>query len=145
MFVDADILFFPGASRLADDLAECRDRPRYMADIAASFDQRLMRADDPTDPPLNSGFLYFPHAIDWASAVERFAALPRDGELAFTDQTMSHLAFHANAAIPFAPDHYTLRIDDQFDYGDRYANKPNVVCRHYTRTIRHKLWLQDVS
>jgi hypothetical protein len=58
---------------------------------------------------------------------------------------MSHLAFHANAAIPFAPDHYTLRIDDQFDYGDRYANKPNVVCRHYTRTIRHKLWLQDVS
>jgi len=141
LFIDSDVVFFPGAVSLASDLAKLGDRPAFMADINPSLDSNLLRGGDPLDPPLNSGFLYQPRSLDWSLAVDRFAALPLDGRLAFTDQTMSHLTFHAAGAAALDPGRYVLKIDDQFRFADRYANRPSVVCRHYVGTIRHKMWL----
>ena len=141
LFIDSDIVFFPGAYTLASDLAELGDCPAFMADIQASHDPNLLRPGDPTDPPLNSGFLYLPRPLDWSLAVDRFAELPRECELSFTDQTMSHLAFHSAGAAVLDPARYILQIDDQFRFRDRYASNPGVVCRHYVGTIRHKMWM----
>ena len=141
LFIDSDILFFRCASRLAGDLAELGDRPAYMVDVIPNFDDRLLTPADALTPPLNSGFLYLPRPLDWSGAVDRFAALPRDGGLEFTDQTMSHLAFHNAGGAALEPSAYVLALDDQFDYADRHAHRDGVVCRHYVNTIRHKMWM----
>lgn len=144
LFLDTDIVFFPAAERLASDLEELGDRPAFMCDAKPSFDERLFRTDDPREPPLNSGLLYLPVPIDWTKSVARFGQLPCRSPLAFTDQTMSHLAFHQAGALPMDQGRYVLQIDDQFQYRDSYANKPGIVCRHYVSSIRHKMWmLQD--
>jgi hypothetical protein len=140
LFVDSDIVFFPAAQELGADLASLGANPAYMVDLKPSFDHRLLRDGDELTPPLNSGLLYMPRPLNWSNAVNRFESLPSDAKLVFTDQTMSHLAFHEAGAMPLHPDRYMLRIDDQFEYRDRYTNKPGVVCRHYVNTIRHKMW-----
>lgn len=141
LFLDSDVVFFPGASALMGDLADLGSRPAFMADVEPSFDPSLLRKSDPLTPPLNSGFLYIPRSLDWTEAVDRFAALPPEATLAFTDQTMSHLTFHAESARALDPNRYILENDDQFYFKDKYAHNFGVVCRHYVGPIRHKLWM----
>src|SRR5439155_446556 len=57
----------------------------------------------------------------------------------FTNQTVMHLCMHANGAVPFDPDKFVLKVDDQFIYRDQYAG-PSIAIRHYVNPIRHKFW-----
>lgn len=138
LYLDSDVLFFAGARDLLT-YVETRDVPAfYMADCQFSGDERLLRDPAEGKDPVNTGFLLLFQRLDWAASVRRFLEL--DGEPNFfTNQTMTHLAMHANGATPFDPRKYVLQLDDQFIFPDRYAN-PAIAVRHYVNPVRHKFW-----
>lgn len=138
LYVDSDILFFAGA----DDLharADTRDVPAlYLADCRFSGDERVLHRADEANQPVNTGFLLLFQPLDWSLSVQRFLELSGEPTF-FTNQTLTHLAMHANGAAAFDPQKYVLQLDDQFIYSDRYAD-PRIAMRHYVNPVRHKFW-----
>jgi hypothetical protein len=138
LYVDSDVLFFPGARDLIR-LAESGGAPAfYLADCRLSADERLFRGDAEKAQPVNTGVLLLFEKLDWALAVRRFLELQGLPDF-FTNQTMTHLTMHANGASPLDDRKYVLQLDDQFVYGDRYACR-DLALRHYVNPVRHKFW-----
>lgn len=138
LYVDSDVLFFPGANDLLSRV-EIRDTPAfYLADCQIAADERLFRNPTEREHPVNTGFLLLFRPLDWSLAIARFLEL-RDAPNFFTNQTITHLTMHANGALPFDHRKYVLRLDDQFVYRDCYAGK-RLALRHYVNPVRHKLW-----
>jgi hypothetical protein len=143
LYIDADVLFFPGAVALAD-LLRNQDAPAlYLGDCQVAGDERLLRDPAETADPVNAGVLFFFQKLDWSLAMERFQQLDGPPKF-FTNQTMTHLAMHANAARALNPAKFVLQLDDQFQLADRYANN-SIVLRHYVNPVRHKFWEQILS
>lgn len=138
LYIDSDVLFFPGAQDLIR-IAENRSAPAlYLADCRLSADERLFRDEAEKARPVNTGALLLFEKLDWTLAVRRFLELPGLPNF-FTNQTMTHLTMHANGALPFDDRKYVLRLDDQFVYPDRYAGR-GLALRHYVNPVRHKFW-----
>ena len=138
LYIDSDVLFFPGAIDLIR-LAESGGAPAfYLADCRLSADERLFRSDAEKTQPVNTGVLLLFEKLDWALGVRRFLELQGLPDF-FTNQTMTHLAMHANGASPFDEKKYVLQLDDQFVYPDRYACR-ELALRHYVNPVRHKFW-----
>jgi len=110
----------------------------YLADCRLSADERLFRNDAEKAQPVNTGVLLLFEKLDWAQAIRRFMEVPGLPNF-FTNQTMTHLAMHANRALPLDDLKYVLQLDDQFVYSDRYACC-NMALRHYVNPVRHKFW-----
>lgn len=138
LYVDSDVLFFPGARELAS-LDTVSGAPAYfLADCRLSADERLFRTPAEARAPVNTGVLFLLRPLNWSCSLERFMEL--DGEPTFfTNQTMTHLTMHANGAQPFDPRKFVLQLDDQFIYSDLHA-KSEIVLRHYVNPVRHKFW-----
>jgi hypothetical protein len=142
LYADSDVLFFPGAHDLSS-LVEAHSAPAlYLADCQFAGDERLLRDPAEKDNPVNTGFLLFFQKLDWSLGLERFLNLNGAPNF-FTNQTIAHLCMHANGALPFNPQKYVLRLDDQFVYRDRYANR-SLAMRHYVNPVRHKFWTNFV-
>ena len=138
LYTDSDVLFFPCARDLSL-LIEARSVPAlYLSDCQFSGDERLLRYPAEKTDPVNTGFLLFFQKLDWSLGLERFLNL-NEAPNFFTNQTIAHLCMHANGAVPFDSQKYVLRLDDQFVYRDRYANK-SLAMRHYVNPVRHKFW-----
>lgn len=138
LYLDSDVLFFAGAKDL-DAYATARDVPAfYLADCRFSGDARLLRDPAEANDPVNTGFLLLFQKLDWSASVRRILELEGEPNF-FTNQTMTHLAMHANGAAPFDPRKYVLQLDDQFIFPDRYANS-QIAMRHYVNPVRHKFW-----
>ncbi len=133
-YIDSDVLFFAGAGGLVDHLTT----NSYQLDCQQSGDARLLRDGEQVAPPANTGVLYLDRPLDWSIAIQRFLDL--EGAPAFfTNQTLTHLALHANGAQPLDPRKFVLELDDQFVFADRYAG-PDLILRHYVNPVRHKFW-----
>ena len=138
LYIDADVLFFPGAIALAD-LLRNHDAPAlYLGDCQVAGDERLLRDQAETADPVNTGVLFFFRKLDWSLAMERFQQLDGPPNF-FTNQTMTHLTMHANGARALDPVKFVLQLDDQFQLADRYASN-SIVLRHYVNPVRHKFW-----
>ena len=138
LYIDSDVLFFPGAIDLIR-LAESGGAPAfYLADCRLSGDERLFRSAEEKTHPVNTGVLLLFEKLDWALGVRRFLELQGLPDF-FTNQTMTHLTMHANGASPFDEKKYVLQLDDQFVYPDRYASR-ELALRHYVNPVRHKFW-----
>lgn len=138
LYIDSDVLFFPGANDLIR-LAESQAVPAlYLADCQLSADERLFRSAAEKTHPVNTGVLLLFEKLDWALGVRRFLELPGLPNF-FTNQTMTHLAVHASGASPLDDKKYVLQLDDQFVYPDRYACR-DLALRHYVNPVRHKFW-----
>jgi hypothetical protein len=138
LYVDSDVLFFPGAKDLIR-LVDSGGAPAfYLADCRLSADERLFRGDAEKARPVNTGVLLLFEKLNWALAVRRFLELQGSPDF-FTNQTMTHLTMHANSASPLDNRKYVLQLDDQFVYPDRYAGR-DVALRHYVNPVRHKFW-----
>jgi hypothetical protein len=143
LYIDADILFFPGAVVLPD-LLRNHDAPAlYLGDCQFAGDERLLRDPAETADPVNTGVLFFFRKLDWSFAMERFQQLHAPPTF-FTNQTLTHLTMHANGARVLDPVKFVLQLDDQFQLADRYANN-SIVLRHYVNPVRHKFWGQIFS
>jgi hypothetical protein len=138
LYVDSDVLFFPGAKDLVR-LAENGNAPAfYLADCLLSADERLFRGDAEKAQPVNTGVLLLFEKLDWTLAIRRYLDLQGLPDF-FTNQTMTHLTMHANGAWPLDSRKYVLQLDDQFVYPDRYAGR-DLALRHYVNPVRHKFW-----
>ncbi len=143
LYIDADVLFFPGAVVLAD-LLRNHDAPAlYLRDCQVAGDERLLRDPAEAADPVNTGVLFFFRKLDWSLAIERLQKLEGVPNF-FTNQTMTHLTMHANGARPLDRSKFILQLDDQFQLADRYANN-SIVLRHYVNPVRHKFWEQIFS
>lgn len=138
LYVDSDVLFFPGADALASLHSRDELPALYLCDCQLSADERLLRSAEERQNPVNTGVLFLSGSIDWSLAIARFLELD-DEPTFFTNQTMTHLAMHASGARPLDPGKFVLQLDDQFVYADRYAG-PDIALRHYVNPVRHKFW-----
>lgn len=139
LYVDADVLFFPGAARLASLLDGGDDRaPRYLLDCGAYLDRRLLRHRGEAVGPVNGGVFLLRRPLDWRAALGRLDRLDGVPDF-FTEQTLLHLAMHGSAARPLDPVRYVVSLQDERAFGDAFAG-PGIVLRHYTTPVRHKLW-----
>jgi hypothetical protein len=138
LYIDSDVLFFPGA-RTLPSLLEQKDAPAlYLADCRLSADERLYRNEDEKRNPVNTGVLFLSRKIDWSQSIARLLELEGAPNF-FTNQTMTHLALIAAGAVALDPAKFVLQLDDQFEFADRSAS-PDLVLRHYVNPVRHKFW-----
>ncbi len=138
LYVDSDVLFFDGGADLIARAAD-KDVPAYyLLDCQFSGDSRLLRGANEQTEPVNTGVLLLFDRLDWSPGVRRFLELEGEPNF-FTNQTLTHIAMHANGARYFDPAKYVLQLDDQFIYPDRYVGAP-LALRHYVNPVRHKFW-----
>ena len=138
LYLDSDVLFFPQAHDLVTLAAARAVSAFYLADCQFSGDARLVRLPDERAEPVNTGVLLLFQKLDWSLGIRRFAQLNGAPNF-FTNQTMTHLAMHANDASPLDRTKYVLQLDDQTVYPDRYASD-GIALRHYVNPVRHKFW-----
>lgn len=139
LYVDSDVLFFPGAANLGRDCTGKEIPAFYLQDCQdCSADPRVLRGPKEALQPVNSGLLMLLRPLDWSLGIRRFLDLEGEPNF-FTNQTIVHLVMHANGALPLDATKYVLQLDDQFIYPDRYAS-PHLVLRHYVNPVRHKFW-----
>lgn len=138
IYTDSDVLFFPGASALTQLLNAPPTTPLYLLDCFPSLDDRLLRASQEKESPVNGGFVILNRNLDWTDALSRLEQM--QGECVFfTEQTLVHLAVKANSGKPLPAEQFVLRAEDQFLLGDRYA-RDGIALRHYISSIRTKFW-----
>ena len=139
LYVDSDVLFFPGAANLIRDFTGKGTPAFYLPDCQdCSADSRILLGSNEALQPVNSGVLMLLRPLDWSLGIRRFLELEGEPNF-FTNQTIVHLVMHANGALPLDATRYVLQLDDQFIYPDRYAS-PYLVLRHYVNPVRHKFW-----
>lgn len=138
IYVDSDVLFFPGARELIG-LCQSRDeRCWYLPDLPGALDKRLLCGDAEKRDPVNGGFMLLKKPLNWQFALDRLRQLPEPPGY-FTEQTLLHLTMHYNQASPLDSEKFVLQIGDQFQYADMYINDDTAL-RHYVSTVRHKFW-----
>lgn len=138
LYMDSDVLFFPGANELTSLIPDDGRPAHYLADCQLSADERLFRDPAEQEASVNTGVLFFRRKLNWSASISRFLELEGPPNF-FTNQTMAHLTMHANGATPLDPQRFVLQLDDQFVYADRYASS-RLVLRHYVNPVRHKFW-----
>ena len=138
LYVDSDVLFFRGAGQPSAFAFDDNAPAHFLADCQLSADERLFRDEAEKGQPVNTGVLFLQAKLDWSLAIRRFLELDGAPNF-FTNQTMTHLAMHANSATALDPRRFVLQLDDQFGYADRYA-RPAIALRHYVNPVRHKFW-----
>jgi hypothetical protein len=138
LYVDSDVLFFPGAAHLLAQLRDPGAAAFYLADCQFAGDDRLVRGAGEEQGPVNTGALLLFRKLDWSKSISRFLELTGEPTF-FTNQTMTHLTMHENGARPLDPARHVLQLDDQFIFSDRYADA-SLVLRHYVNPVRHKFW-----
>ncbi|WP_055074525.1 hypothetical protein [Pseudanabaena sp. 'Roaring Creek'] len=138
LYTDSDILFFQGASHLAELATSEGSATYYLPDCKNSLDKRLIYEDVEQQEPINAGFILFKKALDWQEPVQRLAKLPELPNY-FSEQTIVNLTIKSNRGIALDRDKYVMNVDDQFVYPDRFVTKQTAM-RHYVSDIRHKFW-----
>ena len=73
----------------------------------------------------------------WEDVARRLEGVPRPQ----TEQTLVHLAVQQAGGRPLPPARYVLQSDDGSTLREPLVG-PDVVLRHYTGPVRHKLWLR---
>ncbi|MBD2179058.1 hypothetical protein H6F42_19225 [Pseudanabaena sp. FACHB-1998] len=139
LYTDSDILFFKGASDLADLASSTDKNTYYLPDCKNSLDSRLIYEDIEKQDPINAGFILFKKALDWSEPVQRLGKLSESPNY-FSEQTIVNLTIKRNHGVALAKDKYIMNVDDQFMYPDKFATK-KIAMRHYVNDVRHKFWL----
>jgi hypothetical protein len=138
LYADSDILFFPNAKIMRNLITPTLPQPLHLLDCWPSLDARLLRSEDEKIQPVNAGFFCFSHRLHWDEAFRRLGEM--DGEpIGDTEQTCVHFALKASGAIPFPPEMFVLRNEDQFHFHDGFAREP-IAVRHYISSLRTKFW-----
>ena len=139
LYADADVLFLPGAGAdLAGRIAGEDGVPGwFLVDEEWAYLDRRLRPDG--DAPVNAGLFLLRRPLDWDEALDRLERHAAGDHGFHTEQTVVHVAMHASGARGLDPRRYVIATDDMHALRDRHAG-PDVVLRHYTTPVRHKLW-----
>jgi len=138
VFLDSDIIFYPGAEKYGFFTEGNRQNILYLRDCGFSGEERMILHEDEKKNPVNSGFFVVDRSLDWDRALKRFAQLG-DDFVWFIDQTALHLAMHDSGGKELDPERCVLHLKDQFRYGENLVPEETVL-RHYVTPVRHHLW-----
>lgn len=138
LYIDSDVLFFPGARALAAELTAQEGPAAYLQDCQLSADERILRDPSERADPVNTGVLFLREKLDWSASLARLVELEGAPSF-FTNQTATHVTMHASGAHPLDARKFVLQLDDQVIYRDRYASA-HLILRHYVSPVRHKFW-----
>lgn len=100
LYTDSDILFFQGASDLADLAASEDSHTYYLPDCKNSLDKRLICEDVEMQDPINAGFILFKSALNWEDSIQRLAKLQEVPNY-FSEQTIVNLTIKFNHGLLF--------------------------------------------
>ena len=143
VFVDSDVEFFSGASRLSRYCADPLVDHAYMREPTGSgYDTRLLGDGDLADRPgINSGFLILRKPLPWKAAVLRLGNAAKDPG-PWTEQTVCALALADASARELPMSDFVVSWDDLKYPWDQVAGS-DVVCRHYLSWLqRWKMWMR---
>lgn len=143
LYTDSDILFFEGATHLAELAIAPDTHTHYLPDCKNSLDARLIYAEQEMQEPINAGFVLFKKVLDWQEPVARLAKLSEPPNY-FSEQTIVNLTIKYNQGVPLPSEKYIMNVDDQFIYTDPFihkASRKNIAMRHYVSDVRHKFWM----
>lgn len=138
LYSDSDVLFFPGARRLRKLAPPTKAPMLFLVDYKAALDQRLLRGEEASFAPLNSGFYVLTGKLGWEDALGRLEKLEGQPTF-FTEQTLVHLAAHWSGAQPLPSTLFLLTDIDRFAFRDRFSHY-EAVLRHCVSPVRHKFW-----
>ncbi len=144
LYTDSDVLFFPGARRLAEIIDDVRVPALYLPDVPGALTKSMLR-DGEAERPVNAGFFALHEPLDLRLGLERFAASDPGLTLKrpwFCSQTLIHLAMHASGAAPLDPKLYVLQFDDTTTVRDMHRSKEQRM-RHYCNPVRYRFWLRS--
>ncbi len=135
LYADADVLFLPGATRLAALLEAPPAAPAlFLQDCEPYLDERLVTPAERALAPVNGGVQVLFAPLDWDDALARLPADP----VFHTEQTLLHLAMHRSGARPLDPAMFVVSTDDLRAWGDACAS-PRLALRHSPPPGRHTL------
>jgi hypothetical protein len=147
VYIDSDILFFPGAQHLRYLLLH-PDGNWFMEDYGFGMAPGLLNEEEKSRTIVNAGFLIQATPIAWDGPLARlthyFQTQPEVAwahlGLHFSEQTVAHLGYHSSGARALPKDRYIMRLEDDYRVKDFYLT-PETVLRHYFNRSRLKLWL----
>lgn len=143
IFLDSDILFYSHSidafQKISNDKVHGWFLPEYNW---GCLDQRYSLFKKPQLYQINSGFFLLEEELENTQVgLEFLRSLKMEYEY-FTEQTIFHIIFKKNKFQPLDPRIFILTTIDQFDFS--YAvDKDSMAARHYTGTVRHKMWQRD--
>ena len=146
VYIDSDILFFPGAAGLRG-LLESTHENFYMRDGGKGAVPEILTPEETQRPVLNAGFLIQGRPVAWREPLERllrfFDARPEALDEHLTrhtlEQTVVHLGYQAGGAQMLDEETHVLKIDDAYRLRDLHE-RPDRVLRHYVAFVRQKMW-----
>ncbi|MES2307866.1 MAG: hypothetical protein V4507_03310 [Verrucomicrobiota bacterium] len=141
VFLDSDIIFYPGARNHGFFITENRSGIFYLRDCGFSGEERMIYNEFEKKNPVNSGFFVLDRPLDWDRALKRFSELG-DTFVWFVDQTSLHLAMHDSHAEELDPQRCVLHLRDQFQFREDLIPEETVF-RHYVTPVRHHLWKRN--
>lgn len=138
LYVDSDVLFFPGArDPAARNVLAARSSAYQPQGWSVGYDHSLL--PDTGGEAVNAGFIVVASPLNWRSAFDLLPDQPRPDDV-YLEQTLVHLAMRETGARPLPLARFPVHDRDQFLY--REAHHPRrTVLRHYVSVTRHKFWL----
>lgn len=137
-YLDSDVLFFAGSHCLGSLVEGDGPAAWFLSDCDAYLDSRMLREADRSLEPVNAGFFVLQQPISWDGALKRLDALDEDFTW-MSEQTAVHVAMHEAGAQSLDASAYVLSDRDAWGWADRFTG-PDLVMRHYTTPVRHKMW-----
>ena len=148
LYIDSDILFFPGAFKLWELLTSPVRQHYFLHNGMSFFVDSLLTAEEMALTPVCAGFLIQDGPIDWTEPLARLQrALETNGEELlsksrsshFLEQTVVHVAFNAARATALAGP-YVMTYADLYRFRETAVLPADTVLRHYVSSIRHFMW-----
>lgn len=146
VYIDSDILFFPGADHLREILLHPQGN-YFMEDYGFGMAPALLTEEEKKLMIINAGFLIQSRPIAWNEPLARlrdvFANRPDVVSVFetqhYSEQTVTHLGYHSSGAQPLPKNKYIMELEDSYHVRDRYLG-PDTVLRHYFNRSRMKMW-----
>jgi hypothetical protein len=135
LYVDSDVLFFARARELRDLASKGH---WYLPDCEQAFEPKLLDDGEARLDPVNSGLAVIAPGFDWTIALNRLGRLEQSASF-YAEQTVMHVAMHANAASALDRELYVVSRADDFRFTDGFPEE-RIAARHYVAPVRYRLW-----
>jgi hypothetical protein len=147
VYIDSDILFFPGAFHLRDLLLNGPRDNYYVEEWARWFPAGFLSPEEEALPPLNAGFLIQGRPVDWTESFARLGRVMKEhpepeetlGQVSLLiEQTVVQIAYHRCGAKILDPKQYIINNADAWKLRDEFAHPD----RDYLSYLRPKLYAE---
>lgn len=138
LYVDSDVLFFPGAREALAREALAGRRSAYQTQGWADGYVHELLSEAEGDP-VNAGFIVVAGPLNWEKAFSVLPETPSADHL-YLEQTLVHIAMREAGASALPIHAFPLHNHDEFLFRDAHDPRRTAL-RHYVSVTRPKFWL----